>query len=98
MGYFPNGTSGMLYQEEWCVRCVHDVNEDCPVWAAHLMYSSRDCNDPASILHMLIPIAEDGLSNERCLMFAEDRDPERSRGRRADEQYMLWRETAQKPA
>lgn len=75
MGYFSNGTEGAIYYETYCSRCVHDKGEDCPVWTAHLMYSYRDCNNPNSILHALIP--RDGTHNAACRMFIEreaDRD------------------------
>lgn len=78
MGYFSNGTEGEIYYERWCSRCVHDINEDCPVWAAHLMYSyqaqgrvNKGDNALSNCLHMLIPKANDGLSNAQCLMFIE---------------------------
>lgn len=71
MAYFSNGTEGALYFEAYCARCIHDKNEDCPIWAAHLLYSYRDCNDESSILHMLIPRSADGLSNEACKLFVE---------------------------
>lgn len=71
MGYFSNGTEGELYQEHFCDRCVHDVNGDCPVWAAHLIHNYDECNKPDSALHMLIPRSKDGLDNERCRMFIE---------------------------
>ena len=67
MGYFSNGTEGEAYYERYCARCVHNRNEDCPVWDAHLLYSYRDCNDKESILHMLIPKRE--LDNAECKMF-----------------------------
>ena len=69
MGYFSNGAEGMDYQEEWCVRCVHDTNEGCAVWLAHLCYSCEQCNDPESILHILIP--RTGIENDKCKMFVE---------------------------
>ncbi|TLX12099.1 hypothetical protein [Rhizobium sp. MHM7A] len=67
MGYFPNGTEGMLYEEEYCDRCLHQ--DECPVWLAHLLYSYRDCNHDSSILHLLIPKLQ--LSNGQCLMFVD---------------------------
>lgn len=72
MGYFSNGTEGEIYYEDYCIRCVHDRDNDCPVWNAHLLYSYRDCNDETSILHMLIPRSKDHLSNEACLMFVAE--------------------------
>jgi hypothetical protein len=68
MGYFPNGTAGEMYEEQYCSRCVHQ-EDGCAVWLAHLLKNYDDCNDDSSILHMLIPRSEDGLSNEKCKMF-----------------------------
>lgn len=36
MGYFPNGTSGMMYEEEYCDRCAHQRG-GCAVWLAHML-------------------------------------------------------------
>ena len=71
MGYFSNGTEGMLYRDQYCDRCKHDVDSDCPVWLVHLLYNSDECNNKDSILHKLIPRSEDGLSNEKCIGFNE---------------------------
>lgn len=74
MGYFSNGTEGVSYYEEFCSRCLHDVNEDCPVWAAHLMFAYQECNSKSNaktMLDMLIPQTKDGLGNGRCTMFVE---------------------------
>ena len=65
MGYFANGTEGMLYMEEFCDSCVH--GEDCAVWKAHLEYSYKESNNPESILHLLIP--RTGIQNEPCRMY-----------------------------
>ena len=69
MGYFPNGTAAMDYQERYCFKCEHDRNEDCPIWLAHLLHNYDECNNDESILHLLIPIRKDGLGNEECKMF-----------------------------
>lgn len=69
MGYFPNGASGMDYEDQWCSKCVHQPN--CTVWLAHLMFNYDECNKKDSILHMLIPLAKDGSGNEKCTMFHE---------------------------
>lgn len=69
MGYFSNGTEGMDYQEGYCSKCIHDKDENCPVWAAHLVHNYDECNKPESILHMLIP--REGIRNLRCTMFIE---------------------------
>ena len=71
MGYFSNGTEGETYRAEWCERCVHGKNLDCPIWAAHLNFNYAECNKPDSILHMLIPRTKDGLGNEQCRLFLE---------------------------
>lgn len=67
MGYFSNGTEGMAYEEQWCVRCAH--HEGCHVWLAHLLHNSAECNKEDSILHLLIPRSKDGLSNLKCNLF-----------------------------
>lgn len=77
MGYFSNGSEGMDYYDEYCARCVHDKNESCPIWNAHLVHNYQECNKPDSILHMLIPRTENGCGNGACLLFIEkpaDRD------------------------
>lgn len=84
MGYFANGTEGMMFEERFCSRCVHSdegpgkeigVDPPCPIWMAHLLYSYELCNEtehPAKVmLDMLIkPSGPDGLDNE-CVMFVE---------------------------
>jgi hypothetical protein len=55
VGYFPNGTSAEIFYERHCSKCHHDINQDCPVFAAHLVFNYDDCNKEHSILHMLIP-------------------------------------------
>lgn len=71
MGYFSNGSEGECYREEYCDQCIHDINNSCPVWNAHLARNYKDCNDDASILHMLIPRTEGGLANGQCRMFLD---------------------------
>lgn len=73
MGYFSNGTEGESYYEQHCAKCIHAKPDDggCVVWLLHLLYSYRDCNEKDSMLHVLIPRSEDGLSNEQCKMFAD---------------------------
>ena len=64
MGYFPNGTAGMLFEEQWCSKCVHQ--ENCAVWTAHMIHNYAECNNDGSILHLLIPKDAD-----TCNMFHE---------------------------
>lgn len=72
MGYFSNGTEAMMYEEQYCDNCVHQDGPDgksgCAVWLAHFLYNYKECNNPESILHLLIPRSKDGLTNEKCLM------------------------------
>jgi hypothetical protein len=69
MGYFSNGTSGLIYEDQYCSRCVH--GESCAVWNAHMIHNYDECNNDNSVLHMLIPRTEDGLGNKECKMFYE---------------------------
>ena len=74
MGYFSNGTEGLMYEEKYCERCVHyedaDGNHACPVWAAHLFYCYGADEKTQRILDMLIP--QEGVGNGQCTMFVED--------------------------
>ena len=73
MGYFSNGTEGMFYQEEYCCTCANSEGDDapgCAIWDAHLLYSYNECNNPNSILHILIPRDEKG-SNLACKLHKE---------------------------
>lgn len=81
MGYFSNGTEGMIYEEQYCSRCIHrdgpDGKTGCHVWLAHLLHSYKECNNPDSILDLLIPRSKDKLSNEQCKLFVESDAVER---------------------
>lgn len=71
MGYFSNGSEGLAYQDKYCSRCVHDINQNCQVWLAHLLYNSGKENQ---VLELLIPQNESGLGNEQCTMFIEKQE------------------------
>lgn len=88
MGYFSNGTEGAMYEEEYCVHCVHDINGDCPVLLAHLIYNYDHCNKEDSILHMLIPRVKGPPYNEKCKMFypKKESDGDESHPRRDPEE------------
>lgn len=51
MAYFPNGTSGMIYEERYCYRCKNRRDKGdgrgagCAIWDAHLLYSYEECNN-----------------------------------------------------
>lgn len=66
------------YQEDG--RGVSEPNEmrGCPVWFAHLMSNYEEANNPDSVLDLLIPRSKEGLGNEKCLMFVDRRQKERS--------------------
>lgn len=73
MGYFPNSTSGEMYEEEFCNHCIHFADgAGCAVWNAHLLRNYDECNNKDSILHLLIPMAENGVYNEKCKMFLDE--------------------------
>jgi hypothetical protein len=72
MGYFSNGIEGDRYEETYCINCVHYANfdvekEECAVLEAHLLYNYDECNNPKSILDVLIPRGK--YENEKCRMF-----------------------------
>ena len=33
-----NGTEGMIFAAQFCDRCVHDINEDCAIFARSLAF------------------------------------------------------------
>lgn len=76
MGYFSNGTEGMMYEERYCSKCVHYKPEDggCMVWLAHLIhnYDQHDNDGVKAVLDLLIPRKKDDLANEQCSMFHQD--------------------------
>lgn len=80
MGYFSNGTEGMMYEQRFCDHCIHQKPDDggCAVMLAHLLHNYDECNKPDSILHLLIPRSKDGIGNEQCAMF-HAADPNRCR-------------------
>ncbi len=45
MAYFPNGTSGMVYQDEFCEKCwnYRDLGDGrghgCPIWDFHMLWN-----------------------------------------------------------
>lgn len=71
MGYFSNGSQGMDYESRYCDRCFHQKIDDggCAVWLAHMLKNYDECNNPDSILHLLIPLSQSRLDNEQCTMF-----------------------------
>lgn len=75
MAYFPNGTSGQMYQEQYCDNCIHDKNNDCPILLLHLLwnYDQQEDETKRRTLETFIPSTEDGLSAEQCTMFVEDK-------------------------
>ena len=75
MGYFSNGTESESYEAKYCNRCVHQKPDDggCAVFFAHLLYNYEECNKEDSILHLLIPRKKEGLGNEQCAMFHEEK-------------------------
>lgn len=76
MGYFPHGTSGMVYQEKYCERCRNwkDLDDGrghgCPVWDMHLVHNYDQVKNKGfkRILDSFIPM--DAKRNpKQCLMF-----------------------------
>jgi hypothetical protein len=78
MGYFPNGTAGDLYEQEFCSRCIHrdgpDGKGSCAVMLAHLLHNYDECNNPNSILEYLIPRGNPKNGepwNKQCELFID---------------------------
>ena len=72
MGYFSNGTEGMLYEDKYCEKCVHYHPEhNCPCLDAHMLWNYDECNKKDSILHKMIPLLEDSPGNGECIFFVQ---------------------------
>jgi hypothetical protein len=77
LGYFPNGTSGEMYQAKYCFHCVHMLPEyGCPCDTAHLLWNYDECNKDDSILHKMIPIDNKKGFNKKCTFFFKSEKPE----------------------
>lgn len=79
MGYFSNGTEGAIYEERYCVNCIHygdkpEEGNQCSVWDAHLLYNYVQFDQPIvkSVLEMLIPRKE--IGNGQCKLFVKARE------------------------
>ena len=46
-----NGTEGDWFMSEWCSKCANDVNHDCKILVATLMYSVGDERYPSEWIH-----------------------------------------------
>lgn len=78
MGYFANSEDGAQYEQQWCDRCVHQMDESggCAVMTAHLLRSYEECNKQDSLLNVLIPRNQDG-ENLMCRMFKDEGELDR---------------------
>ena len=79
MGYFANSEHGAHYEQQWCDRCLHQMDKDggCAVMTAHLLRGYEECNKQDSLLNVLIPRNQDG-ENLMCRMFKAEGDLDRS--------------------
>lgn len=102
MAYFPNGTAGMCYEEQYCANCVHfngPNDASCQILLIHGLYNYDQCDDTPKgkavevILDCLIPRTKDDLGNEQCSMFVEHEEPEEAAAdrRRLAEQASKYR-------
>jgi len=76
MAYFSNGTEGCMYLDRWCFHCRNwkdrrdGRGEGCPIWDVHLAYNGDQ--GARGVLDMLIPMSEDGIYPQRCVVYEED--------------------------
>lgn len=68
MGYFSNQTEADAYEAKWCSCCENNTGDGCTIMLAHLVYNYDECNNPESILHLLIPREVNG-GNKKCGMY-----------------------------
>lgn len=87
MGYFPNGTSGEMYESRYCETCVHYGPEDgpgCPIWGLHLLHNYDQIGESdlakvlGSALSSLIPRTPDDVGNEQCRLYHPDKADRRT--------------------
>ena len=82
MAYFPNGTSGLMFSEDQCVKCQNYRDKDdgrgygCAVMDVHLLFNYDQVGEDEkakalrACLSTLIP--EDGVHAGECAMFLDD--------------------------
>jgi len=82
MAYFPNGTSGMMFSEDQCCKCLNYRDKDdgrghgCAVMDCHLLANYEQCQEDAEgkmakmLLETLIP--SKGIFPGECAMFLDD--------------------------
>ena len=71
MGYFPNGTAGEEYREQYCKRCIHDEGDACSIWELHLLFNGES-GEIGEALEILIPTRD--TDNLQCSMFVDDEE------------------------
>lgn len=74
MGYFSSATDEDTdYKRKYCNKCIHDVNDDCPVWFLHRRFSSQHSERLVVrfMLDGLIPMSYNGVWNKQCKMYVE---------------------------
>lgn len=85
MAYFPNGTAGMIYEEQYCSGCVNNKDNGsgsvgCFIMDLHSLWNYDACNGEEApkdsvkhtqwlALEHFIPTTKDGLGAEQCRMF-----------------------------
>lgn len=71
MAYFPNGTSGLVYQEKYCDNCwnLRDLNDGrgfgCPIWDWHTLksYEQIESKSKTRVQNMLAGLYYESLEH-----------------------------------
>lgn len=91
MAYFPNGTSGMIYEERYCSNCVHG-RDGCAVMDVHNFFNYDQFGEDEhsksikTILDLLIPETKDGTGQCNMFLARENAEAEEAEQRRLAEQ------------
>jgi hypothetical protein len=100
MGYFSNSTEGMMYMEEFCLKCVNwrdsgdGRGEGCPIQDLHLMWNydavgkNADKTKAEALSHF---IPREGIENTQCTMYQIRPVPTQAELERLGQQRLLKR-------
>ena len=70
MAYFPNGTAGLILEQQ-CMDCIHEDEQSlCPIANAHYQLNYEQCKDGNEKLRqcMAMLVGDDGMCEMKPLI------------------------------